>query len=751
LSTNYDQIQDLLVFSNGERSYPDIDYVSVRNTAGTYTVKFNTEKEIGDTIHIFVYDEVQTQREIHTSYYNFANNTTFNYPVDYTVTLDRTIGIKRPYAGSVIVELDGSRLRPPNYNYFIGDGTITSFIPAYASDVNGFTVGDGEIRVFKNGQIQINAVNYNISGTTAIPAQTITATTVTTNKITISSTIGLVLDQPIKFTGTGFGGLVSGTTYYIKTIDDATHITVSLYTGIDAVSLSSAAGSMTVSTPRTITFIGTAPTTDDSVVVGCTTKAEFAMLDSDQLLLGTSANSSIRIWAPETVYLTGEIINYDGKLYEVTTGFTSGAAFAFTNLLPTEKALLLSTDSIVKVISYANHDSVNMKTSVYVGSTSIAVPYTPGYDDITYDAIQLDGQTVNIIHKPLYTLHDNHLNIDYVQVYKNGVFQLPMQDYELASPNTILYKRQFLETDELIITEFTENSQRGMMSYRMFKNLLDQTNFYRISLQESTELSTDLGIFDTVINVKDASRCSVPDIAGNRPGVVFIRGEKITYWERDITRNRLSRINRSTGGTGAPIIHLIGSSVVSAGGYEEIPTQYDSTSVLKWQPSTAFNDTGAYFLYGGGIYQILLGFTSSTTWAATETANSSSLSGVAISGTTGQFTCSSTTLAVGNAVKITGILGGTGTITGYTTGKVYTISATNGTTSFTLTDAGGAIVTTTGTPTGLTYTLHKYFVERSQFRDKLWYDKVNTPANSLFDTNSVQSRYLRQKQGFVPT
>ena len=156
-------------------------------------------------------------------------------------------------------------------------------------------------------------------------------------------------------------------------------------------------------------------------------------------------------------------------------------------------------------------------------------------------------------------------------------------------------------------------------------------------------------------------------------------------------------------------------------------------------------------MYGGKIYQILFGFTSSTTWAATETANSSSLSGVAISGTAGQFTCSSTTLTVGNAVKITGILGGTGTITGYTTGKVYTISATNGTTSFTLTDAGGAIVTTTGTPTGLTYTLHKYFVERSQFRDKLWYDKVNTPTNSLFDTNSVQSRYLRQKQGFVPT
>jgi hypothetical protein len=80
------------------------------------------------------------------------------------------------------------------------------------------------------------------------------------------------------------------------------------------------------------------------------------------------------------------------------------------------------------------------------------------------------------------------------------------------------------------------------------------------------------------------------------------------------------------------------------------------------------------------------------------------LSSVVIAGTAGQFTCTSTTLVVGDTVTITGTLGGTGTITGYTTGKVYTISVTNGTTSFTLTDGGSAIVTTAGTPTGLTYT-----------------------------------------------
>jgi hypothetical protein len=86
------------------------------------------------------------------------------------------------------------------------------------------------------------------------------------------------------------------------------------------------------------------------------------------------------------------------------------------------------------------------------------------------------------------------------------------------------------------------------------------------------------------------------------------------------------------------------------------------------------------------------------------------LASVVIAGTGGQFTCTARStdgLFVGQKLAITGTFGGTGSITGYTTGKVYRISATNGTSSFTLVDdaTGAAIVTTAGTPTGLTYTL----------------------------------------------
>jgi len=81
------------------------------------------------------------------------------------------------------------------------------------------------------------------------------------------------------------------------------------------------------------------------------------------------------------------------------------------------------------------------------------------------------------------------------------------------------------------------------------------------------------------------------------------------------------------------------------------------------------------------------------------------LSTVVITGTGGQFSCASTQLKVGQTVVISGTLGGTGSITGYSNPTTYVIAVTNATTTFTLvTTSGTAIVTTAGTPTGLTYT-----------------------------------------------
>ena len=90
----------------------------------------------------------------------------------------------------------------------------------------------------------------------------------------------------------------------------------------------------------------------------------------------------------------------------------------------------------------------------------------------------------------------------------------------------------------------------------------------------------------------------------------------------------------------------------------------------------------------------------------TGTAAATTLSGVAIANTTGGITFTSQAgLVSGQYLTISGTLGGTGTITGYANPTTYILTAVTATSATLTTTAGAAVVTTAGTPTGLTYTL----------------------------------------------
>jgi hypothetical protein len=116
------------------------------------------------------------------------------------------------------------------------------------------------------------------------------------------------------------------------------------------------------------------------------------------------------------------------------------------------------------------------------------------------------------------------------------------------------------------------------------------------------------------------------------------------------------------------------------------------------------NNTG-YFVSALGLAANTFRLATTALAAAGRTA----LAGVAISGTGGQFTCTATTLAVGDHIVIGGTITGTGSITSHTAGKIYEVSAVTGTspsvTGFTVTQEDGtAVVSTAGNGTGLTYT-----------------------------------------------
>ena len=90
----------------------------------------------------------------------------------------------------------------------------------------------------------------------------------------------------------------------------------------------------------------------------------------------------------------------------------------------------------------------------------------------------------------------------------------------------------------------------------------------------------------------------------------------------------------------------------------------------------------------------------------TATAAVATLSSVVIANTSGGITFTSQSgLVTGQRLTISGTLGGTGTITGYTDPTTYVLTAVTATSATLTTTAGAAVVTTAGTPTGLTYTL----------------------------------------------
>ncbi len=76
--------------------------------------------------------------------------------------------------------------------------------------------------------------------------ETATESVLTTNRITIGDTTGIVSGMTVVFTGTVFGGVVLNDTYYVKTVDSGTEITISKLSGGVTFAPSNATGSMTV-------------------------------------------------------------------------------------------------------------------------------------------------------------------------------------------------------------------------------------------------------------------------------------------------------------------------------------------------------------------------------------------------------------------------------------------------------------------------------------------------------------------------
>jgi len=261
------------------------------------------------------------------------------------------------------------------------------------------------------------------------------------------------------------------------------------------------------------------------------------------------------------------------------------------------------------------------------------------------------------------------------------------------------------------------------------------------------------GVDYTIISITDATTAKVTMGRSNGGGTVtvissatsYTLSEKPAFISRSESPSGTSFVagdSNSVYGVDTTEINAGGDNAVNialvqgGAGYVETPTVTIASQTALTIATTAVDTTadtitatahkiltGTKLTYANGGGASITGLTTATAYyAITVDANTFKLAtslantqvgavplvGAAVSGTAGQFTCTSGTLAVGDRITIAGNPTITGTATGITAG-IYKVSAVTGTspavTAFTLTtDAGGALTTTAGTLLTLTYT-----------------------------------------------
>ena len=246
------------------------------------------------------------------------------------------------------------------------------------------------------------------------------------------------------------------------------------------------------------------------------------------------------------------------KLDFTTLGYSVGQPLAMTNLdTNTKYNLTIASISAGQLVASGITNVINL-------GANISLSYYD-YNNSAY----LDTSLQNF-----YTNTSFGSNVGDIEV-DGGAY---IDTYSSHAPEELVPGTLYDSLNMTVSTKIQNNT--AIMSYRVVHNMganASSTNtalwpvYYGIDSAHTTTLSADLNLADSVIHVVDASKLTAPSPSLGYPGVVYVNGEKIIFWAIDLVNNTLGQLRRAVDGTGAPTVHVAGTSVVEAGISEIIP------------------------------------------------------------------------------------------------------------------------------------------------------------------------------------
>jgi hypothetical protein len=422
-------------------------------------------------------------------------------------------------------------------------------------------------------------------------------------------------------------------------------------------------------------------------------------------------------WKANTAYSRGDLVYSNNRIWYTLVPYVSGNVFSTSNL------------SIYNIGPYASHapeelvpgrvfDTLDITVSTFAvnGASSsysnwvttsafkvnniVIVSPGLGYSPDTV-SVSIEGATYVTQANAQIVLDANGsaLSINIIDS-GNGYITTPNVVISGSNEELIVARAIMTPTDAP-----ASSDPYALMSYEIFKDMNDNYTFLRVDSSATTALAANLGLKDTFISVVDASKLPEPSGAGAQPGVVFINGERITYYTKNDTTNVLGQIRRGTGGTGIKI-HYIGDTVIDGSQSQLI---IDS-AVREW--------------YSGNV----------GTGTINVVANSTT-----ITGTGTQFT---TELTIGGNIFLSDgrYVGVVSTISNNTVATVSVLPYINSINSEFEYEENVTLTTTSGN----SYT---FYGNTSYLRSNLWYASgVGTATNGggLFTSNTIQVQFLKE-------
>ena len=248
---------------------------------------------------------------------------------------------------------------------------------------------------------------------------------------------------------------------------------------------------------------------------------------------------------------------YKGKVLAVS--IYTDVAYSCSENTITFNTTFLATDT-VQVISSYSHDVLDIRRS------EVSVQSNVNISQGTTEYYQYQNATNGIINLSRYVVNE-----DTVWVVKNNMLVTSGVDYKLNDDRmSLTFANGLLDTDVVGVILFANSlTVQSRISFMQFKDMLNRVHYKRLSLNKQTELAQDLHFNDTEINVVNGDVLSVPNPGQNIPGVVYIAGERIEYFEK--VGNVLSLLRRGTLGTGTPVVHAASNKVQDIGLSETMP------------------------------------------------------------------------------------------------------------------------------------------------------------------------------------